>query len=141
MSDSRRFSDEDMLDVSHSRMVGVRVARIFVLLSSVYLIAVTATILQPQAVDAAHLLLPVFYVAAVAGLIYALVPTPDWLKMTWIILLTITSFGRALTLAMPDVDYLTFWQQLAASLSWFLLWLGGVLAALVLTADKILRGG
>ena len=127
-----------------SRKLGVGVARVFVLLSSVHLCLVVAVIIYPEALAFEALAfegktVPFYYLAAATGFVYGAVRTPNWFKMSWLTFFTGACLSRGLTLIAFEVDYLTDFQQLAAAMSWILLWIGGILAALVLTANDILE--
>lgn len=126
-------------EIPPSRKIGVLVARLFVVLSSVYLAVVIGVIIKPEDVAFEKVTIPSYYLAVMFGLLYGSIRTPDWIKMAWLTTYTIACLGRGITLTVFDIDYLTQLQQFAAAISWFLLWVGGILAALALTANEILR--
>jgi len=122
------------------RLAGAKLARGYCFLASVYLLAIVSGVLEPELVSIDRVMTPVFYVASLLGLVYAIFRTPKMLKMVWLYTLTVCCLGRGFALLFSDIGYLTTYQQVAASISWILVWLGAVLSALILTADEILRG-
>lgn len=121
-----------------SRQVGVVVAEIYVLLSSLYLVLIARFILEPHDMSFDRLTLPLYWIGAVLGFIYTFVRGHEKLRMAWVTIMTLVCLSRAFTLALSEVDYLTDWQQVTAALSWLLVWVGAVLAALALTAEQLL---
>ena len=122
-----------------SRRVGVHVAHGAVLLISVYLGTIAATVVGPEDHDAVTL--PLWWLAVLAGAIYYACPDRPAARTAWLVLVTACALGRSLTLGLVGTDYLTRGQEIAASLSWLVVWLCAVLAALVITADRLLNGG
>lgn len=114
-------------------------ARGFVFLSSIYLALVILVIVQPDDLAFESFTVPAYWVAAAVGLVYGSIRTPEWVRSLWLVAFTVACLGRGLTLMVYDVEYLTGPQQAAAAVSWILLWVGGTLATMVLTANEILR--
>lgn len=120
-----------------SRRVGLRVARAAVVTISVYLIAVACTVLTAEP---DQWTIPVWVAAGITGAVYFVRPSSDGWRSLWLTLLTVCALGRSLTLLFAGSAYLGRGMEIAASLSWLIVWLAGILAALVLTADRILTG-
>lgn len=133
-------SNERKTHLPKSRRVGVYVARGYCIMSSLYLLVVIYTILKPEHLQFERLTIPSYYIAVPLGIVYGAVRTPNWIKMSWLTVFTVACLGRSLSLMTFDIDYLSRWQQVAASLSWLLIWIGGILSALVLTANEIIEG-
>lgn len=81
---------------------------------------------------------PLFIAATVAGVLYAFEPRVDAFRVAWVVLLTVSAWGRALSLLFIGAPALTRAQEFAAATSWLIVFLGGILAALVLTAGNLL---
>lgn len=81
---------------------------------------------------------PVFLVTTVVGVFYAFEPRVDWLRNVWIVLFTLCTWGRTLSLVFIGSPTLRRGQELAGISAWFALFGAGVLATLVLTASTIL---
>lgn len=121
-----------------SRQAGVIVAECYVFLASIYLALIARYILEPHDMLFDEMTMPLYWAGAFLGFIYAFVRGNEKLRMTWVTIMTIVCLGRALTLAFSEVDYLNDWQQVTAAISWLLVWIGSILAALVLTAEQML---
>lgn len=121
-----------------SRQVGVVVAMIYVLISSIYLVLIARYILEPHSMPFDGLTMPFYWAGTLLGFVYVLFRGWEKLRMAWLTSITVVCLGRALTLVFSEVDYLTDWQQVTAAISWLLIWIGSVLAALVLTAEQML---
>ena len=120
-----------------SRRVGLRVARVAVVAISAYMVVVALTV--PH-VDPDGQILPVWIAAAATGIAYHARPSSYRLRTVWLVLVTVCTLGRGLSLVFVGTDNLTRGAELAAALSWLVTWQCAILAALVLTADDLLNG-
>lgn len=123
------------MSTPRTRRAGVRVARAAVATITLYLGWVAASVIGN---DHDGQLLPLWWAAVAAGAVYHLWPRSHAARTTWLVLVTVCALGRALVLAFVGTGYLSRGQEIAASLSWAVVWLCAVLAALVLTADHLL---
>lgn len=121
-----------------SRRAGILVARAAVAVTTIYLGWVAATVLES---DPDGQVVAFWWAAVVAGAVYHVRPRSHAARTAWLVLMTACALGRALTLALVGTDYLTRGQEIAAALSWAVVWLCSILAALVLTADRLLNEG
>ena len=119
------------------RQVGVTAARASVLVVTAYMAVVIVAILSPEP---DRWLVPLWCAAVAAGVVFHARPRSSRARMAWLILVTVCALGRSMTLMFVGADYLSRSQEVAASLSWMIVWLCSVLAALVLTADALIRG-
>lgn len=108
-------------------------------LSSFYLFAIGVTIPTPDFGYASPVAIGSFALAIPTGLVYGVVGNYKWAQMAWLLGFTFACMTRGIALLFGQVDYLEFWQGLAASGTWFLLLCGGVLATLVIAAAEILE--
>lgn len=119
-----------------SRRAGLTVARAAVAAISVYFVAVVFAVLGG---DPDQGLAPMWLAAAVAGFAYHVRPSSHGRRTVWLVLVTLCALGRGLSLLFVGTDYLNRGREVAAALSWFVIWLCAILAALVLTADDLLN--
>jgi hypothetical protein len=82
---------------------------------------------------------PLFVLATVAGVVYAFEWRVEALRWTWLVLLTLCAWGRALSLLVIGSEVLDFRDELSAFVRWGIVWLAGILAALILTAADALQ--
>lgn len=118
-----------------TRRAGVRVARAAVATITLYLGWVAAFVITT---DHDGRIEPLWWAAVAAGIAYHLAPRSHATQTAWLVLVTVCALGRALVLAFAGTGYLSRGQEIAASLSWAVVWLCAILAALVLTADRLL---
>lgn len=79
------------------------------------------------------------FTACALGLFYAFHPAHRRAREAWAILLTVSTFGRALSLFFvgdPEIDRK---RELLGVYAWSIVWLAGVLAIVVLTGAEVLR--
>lgn len=112
-------------------------------LSFSVLLLVTASSLGPaerdilsiQQLDARLL----FVVGGAWGIVYAFAYAYNRVLMGWLVLLGLTTLGRALDLLFSGTEYLNRTQELRGFLGWLALFLAFVVVALFLTAAAQLR--
>lgn len=125
------------LDGPHK--LGVVVARVFVALSLVYLAAVELTIPSPVLGQWKAAEYVIFTLAVVFGLLFILTKgRGGFIQQAWLTFTTIACLTRGIALQVGDVEYLTFWQQAAGALTWYLVWVGTILSALAFMANEML---
>lgn len=117
-------------------------ARFGILVVAGYLSQISETVFTPgdrmilgaQGLDAR----PLFLAATVIGVFYAFEPRASWLRWCWLVLFTVTSWGRALSLLIigsPDLDRA---DELEQFVRWVIVFLAGVFASLILTIAALL---
>lgn len=117
--------------------------RFVVLVVAGYLSHVAGFVLTPE--DRLILGVPgfdarwLFTVATVVAVAYAFEPKIDLLRYAWLALLTVSAWGRALSLLLIGSPELDRAREVAGFLSWFLIFASGILATVVLTAGELLR--
>lgn len=117
-------------------------ARFGILVVAGYLSQMSETILAPadrmilgaQGLDAR----PLFLVATVVGVFYAVEPRLRWLRWSWLVLFTVTSWGRALSLLIIGSPELNRANELEGFVRWVIVFLAGVFASLILTIAALL---
>ena len=82
---------------------------------------------------------PLFVVATVIGVLYAFEWRVSWIRWAWLVALTVCAWGRALSILFIGSPALTERGELSAFVSWSIVWIAGILAALILTAADVLR--
>lgn len=82
---------------------------------------------------------PLFVLATLAGVAYAFEWRVEWLRWCWLILLTFCAWGRALSIPSMVSPVLDFRDELSSFVRWGIVWLAGILAALILTAADALQ--
>lgn len=118
-------------------------ARFTVLVVAGYLSHVAAYVLTPD--DRLILAVPgddarwLFTVATVVAVAYAFDPTLEYLRWAWLVLLTVSAWGRALSLLLIGSPELNRSREVAGFLAWFLVFAAGVLATVVLALEELLR--
>ena len=85
--------------------------------------------------------LPLYAALVALGPAYAVAHRVEALKWAWVLVLTVAALGRALTLVLVGSPALTPGRELAGAVSWGVVLCAGLLSALVLTAETILRPG
>lgn len=80
-----------------------------------------------------------FVVGGLWGILYAFAYAHERVLMGWLVLLGLTSLGRALDLLFSGTSYLNRAQELRGFLGWLALFLAYVVVALFLTAAAQLR--
>lgn len=117
-------------------------ARFAVLVVSGYLSQMSETVLTngdrmilgAQGLDAR----PLFVAATVVGVLYAFEPRASWLRWCWLVLFTLTSWGRALSLLIIGSPELDRTNELEQFVRWVIVFLAGVFASLILTIAALL---
>lgn len=82
---------------------------------------------------------PLFVVATIVGVLYAFEWRVAWLRWAWVVLLTVCAWGRALSILLLGSPVLDFREELSSFVRWGIVWLAGILAALILTAADALQ--
>lgn len=82
---------------------------------------------------------PLFVIATVVGVAYAFEWRVEWLRWTWLVLLTVCAWGRALSILLLGTAFLDRAEEVSSFVQWAIVWLAGILAALILTAADALQ--
>lgn len=117
-------------------------ARFGILVVAGYLSPISETVFTPgdrmilgaQGLDAR----PLFLAATVIGVAYAVEPRVRWLRWSWLVLFTVTSWGRALSLLIIGSPELDRTNELEQFVRWLIVFLAGVFASLILTIAALL---
>lgn len=86
---------------------------------------------------------PLFVIATVLGVAYAFLPfdgtVTERIRWAWLVALTVCAWGRALSILFIGAPGLDRGQEFAEFAAWSIVWIAGILAAMILTAAEILH--